>query len=280
MEHDFVLLAGDARQRALLKLLQSRGESAVHLSSCRSADLLRSEISAAKTVVLPVAMSRDGVHLRSSGEECLLLSDVFAALKNGQRVFGGGFSAEQLQQAETRGARAFDFLKDEAFALKNAALTAQGALRLMLENLSVSLQGLPVLITGFGRIGKATGALLKNTGCRVSVAARSEIQRTEASLSGLNALPLSLLKQALHAAAVIVNTVPAPLFGFEELQHCKENAIFLELASAPFGAKEGDVRAFGLHYLPGGGLPGRFCPDACAEAMLSVIDQPAKGVIS
>ena len=273
MEHTFVLLAGDARQRALLHLLLDRGESAAHLSACRSADALYSEVAAANTVVLPVPVSRDGVHLCSSGEECLLLCDVLGALQPGQRVFGGAFSARQKAQIEASGAAAIDFLKDDAFVLKNAALTAQGALRLLLEHLSVSLQGLPVLVTGFGKVGKATGTLLKNAGCRVTVGARSEVQRTEALLSGMNAVPLSKLQGTLKETAAVVNTVPAPLFDAKTLQRCQKGTLYLELASAPFGAKETDVREVGLHYVPGGGLPGRFFFDACAKAMLDVIKE-------
>ncbi len=273
MESTFVLLAGDARQRALLHLLLDRGENAVHLSACRSVDALQSEVAAAKSVVLPVPVSRDGVHLRSSGEECLLLCDVLGALQPGQRVFGGAISAHQKAQIEESGAAAVDFLKNEVFVLKNAALTAQGALRLLLEHTSISLQELPVLVTGFGKVGKATGALLKNVGCRVTIAARSEPQRTEAQLSGLNAIPFSKLPQRLKETAAVINTVPAPLFDAKDLRRCKKDTLYLELASTPFGANETDVREIGLHYVPGGSLPGRFCPDACATAMLDVIKE-------
>ena len=235
--------------------------------------MLQSEVAAATTLVLPVPVSRDGVHLKSSGEECLLLGDVFEALQSGQRVFGGGFSSQQMQQIEACGAQAVDFLKNEAFVLKNAALTSQGALRLLLEHLSVSVLDLPVLITGFGRIGKATAALFKSVGCRVTVAARSERQRTEALLSGLRAVPFPLTTQTLGEAAAIINTVPAPLFKTADLQRCKDGALYLELASAPFGASENEVRDAGLHLIPGGGLPGRFCPDGSAKAMLDVIKE-------
>ena len=273
MEPTFVLLAGDTRQRALLHLLLARGESAVHLSACRSADALQSQIAAAESVVLPVPVSRDGVHLRSSGEECLLLCDVLGALRPGQRVFGGAISERQKAQIEESGASAVDFLKDEVFVLKNAAFTAQGALRLLLEHSGVSLKGLPVLVTGFGKVGKATGALLQNVGCRVTVAARSKVQHTEAQLLGLNAIPFSKMPQALQETAAVINTVPAPLFDAKKLRRCKKDTLYLELASAPFGANETDVREVGLHYVPGGGLPGRFCPDACAMAMLDVIKE-------
>ena len=124
MEPTFVLLAGDARLRALSELLQTRGVRAVHLSVCRCVSVLQSQIAAATALVLPVPLSRDGVHLSCSGEECILLSDVFDALQGGQTVFGGGFSPAQSAQIEAQGAKAADFLKDEAFQGKCPARTA------------------------------------------------------------------------------------------------------------------------------------------------------------
>ena len=274
MEHTFLLLAGDGRMRSLLHLLQEAGETAVHLSVCRSPAALQAHIAAADTVVLPIPVSKDGAYLQSAGEECILLSDVFEALQPGQRVFGGGFSAQQMREIASHGAAAVDFLRNDPFVLRNAALTAQGALRLILEHTNVPLPGLSVLITGYGKVGKATAALLNNIGCAVTIAARSETQRAEAMLCGCKTLPIGVLTEALPQTDVIVNTVPAPLFSAQTLQVCREGTLFLELASAPFGAAAEEVRANGLHHIPGGGLPGRFCASGCAAAMLPLLRTP------
>ena len=252
MEENIVLLAGDARARALLHLLQAKGKKAAHLSACRSVEALKAEIANAGTLVLPVPLSRDGVHLSGSGEACILLSDVLCALQKGQRGFGGGFSDAHRAAMEAAGATAVDFLKDESFVLKNAAFTAQGALRLLLEHTSEPLQNLPVLVTGFGKVGKATSALLKSVGCRVTVAARNEAQRTEARLSGC-----------------------ARIFSAQALSQFAEGTLFLELASAPFGAEEKEVRALGLHHIPAAALPGKFVAAGCAKAMLALLETDA-----
>ena len=269
MEENIVLLAGDARARALLHLLQAKGKKAAHLSACRSVEALKAEIANAGTLVLPVPLSRDGVHLSGSGEACILLSDVLCALQKGQRGFGGGFSDAHRAAMEAAGATAVDFLKDESFVLKNAAFTAQGALRLLLEHTSEPLQNLPVLVTGFGKVGKATSALLKSVGCRVTVAARNEAQRTEARLSGCEAVTLSSLSAQ---TAAVFNTVPARIFSAQALSQFAEGTLFLELASAPFGAEEKEVRALGLHHIPAAALPGKFVAAGCAKAMLALLE--------
>ena len=104
------------------------------------------------------------------------------------------------------------------------------------------------------------------------MAARSETQRNEAVSLGCEAIALAELPAALPTADVVCNTVPSPLFSAELLRQCKTGGVFLELASAPFGASKEDCLAAGLRYPDGRGLPGRFTPLAAAKAMLCAID--------
>ena len=59
MEHSFVLLAGDARLRALLHLLEEKGISALHLTACRSPAALEAAVAIAKTLVLLVPVQEE-----------------------------------------------------------------------------------------------------------------------------------------------------------------------------------------------------------------------------
>ena len=198
---------------------------------------------------------------------------MFALFSSAQRVFGGGFTAEQTAYLNERNIPFFDFLRDEGFAQYNAKLTAQGALRLLLTQTEDDLSKQRVLVTGFGRVGKAVAALLTAIGCRCLVAVRSEKQRNEAAALGCEAIALADLPAALPAADVVCNTVPFPLFSAKLLRQCKKGGVFLELASAPFGANKEDCLAAGLRYIDGKGLPGRLTPLAAAKAMLRAIDE-------
>ena len=267
MEQPILILCGDARLDALCALLREAGRPALRLNDTACEGTVR----AAKTVVLPLPAVRDGC---LSGDEAKTpWTRVFALFSPAQHIFGGGFNAEQAAFLNERTIPFFDFLRDEGFAQYNAKLTAQGALRLLLTQMEDDLSKQRVLITGFGRVGKAVATLLTAIGCRCLVAARSERQRNEAAASGCKAIALAKLADALPAADVVCNTVPAPLFSAELLQRCKKGGVFLELASAPFGASKEDCLAAGLRYPDGRGLPGRFTPLAAARAMLRAIDE-------
>ena len=160
MEQPILILCGDARLDALCALLRETGRPALRLNDTAC----EGTVKAAKTVVLPVPAVRDGC---LSGDVARTpWRRVFALFSPVQRVFGGGFTAQQTAYLNERNIPFFDFLRDEGFTQYNAKLTAQGALRLLLTQTEDDLSNQRVLITGFGRVGRAVAALLTATGCR------------------------------------------------------------------------------------------------------------------
>ena len=66
------------------------------------------------------------------------------------------------------GYRTIDLLRDPMYLAENAAITARCAIALI----GKELNGLPVLVLGWGRIGKCLGKFLSAAGARVTSAAR------------------------------------------------------------------------------------------------------------
>jgi len=69
----------------------------------------------------------------------------------------------------------FDYMKDETYVLKNALLTAEGAVACLEENTDYSLIGKNILIIGYGRIAKALRKILSSYGSNITVCSRSSI---------------------------------------------------------------------------------------------------------
>lgn len=95
------------------------------------------------------------------------------------------------------------------FAVGNAALTAEGALELMMAESERALWGSRVLVTGWGRIGKILSLRLSALGARVTVAARHSGDRAMAAALGLSGVELGALEGEMGDFDFIVNTVPA-----------------------------------------------------------------------
>ncbi len=159
-----------------------------------------------------------------------------------------------------------ELLKCESFALENAALTALGALQLLLEDTETALQGKKALILGYGRIGKMLLPKLQALGLSVTVAARRESERTLARLAGAESCSFS----ALPGAQFIFNTVPSPVLDSSELER-QQGAYIMELASAPYGFDMAEAERAGLRCRMASALPGKLFPEAAAELMRNTI---------
>ena len=100
------------------------------------------------------------------------------------------------------------YYKDEIYVIENAALTAEGALELLMRRSNRAVAGMEVLVSGYGRIGAFLAGMLTGLGARVTVAARSEAARAAARLHGCRAVDFEHIPPVFDA---VVNTVPAPV---------------------------------------------------------------------
>ena len=149
------------------------------------------------------------------------------------------------------------YYKDEIYVIENAALTAEGALELIMRRSNRGLAGMEVLVAGYGRIGTFLAGMLAGLGARVTVAARRRETRAAARLRGCEAVDLDHIPPAFDA---VVNTIPAPVL---EGDYC--GALCIDLASAPGGwASDAPV-------LRAPGLPGLYAPKAAADVMAEAI---------
>ncbi len=268
-----LILGGDRRQKELFSLLTSRE---LDCTSVFEGELLNTSdfIRGFDVIILPVPFSKDGKNLFSENAMLKIsLSDIISGLEPGKHVIGGSFSESFLSLAKENGAKTFDLLGERDFALFNAYLTAQGAVRLLLENTEDYVVSKRALVTGFGKVGKATAHFLSSLGLDVYVFARRSEIRTHARALGYKTISETELSQSVHLFDFIFNTVPKRLFEKEDVLHMKNRAVYFELASAPFGADKENFEKAKATFVFGGGLPGRFCSFAAAKEIEKRIDR-------
>lgn len=266
----FALLGGDGRCVCLAELLRADGHTVrpfaleAALPDCvpEPADAL----AGVDCVLLPIPCERCGALNAPFSAVRRPIPPLSALCAPGTRVFAGG-AGEELRSACRRGGLPLtDWLRREDFALLGAELTAEGAVALLMQG-DGALRGQRVLLSGFGRIGRLLAPKLLALGAQVTVLARSPEARALAELTGCRAVR-TLPENARYDA--VVNTVPARLFGAEELAAFRE-ARLLELASAPYGFDLEAARALGKPVELCPGLPGTYAPRAAAAAMRDTI---------
>ena len=167
-------------------------------------------------------------------------------------VYGGN-----LDHPDLKNHRVVDFLKDETYLAENAYITAECALDVALPYLPVTLRSCPVLVIGWGRIGKCLAQLLKALGAEVTVAARNPSDRAILQALGYTAEDTASLRENLASFRLVYNTVPQPVISKEQSVHFTENCILIDLASKP-GISHEDV-------IIARGLPGIHFPESSGQ---------------
>lgn len=188
-------------------------------------------------------------------------------LKQHLPVFAGNVRADNV----------FDYTRNENFALQNAYLTAESALALAVTESDGSLLHASVLITGYGRIGKALHELLQPYTHQITVCARSTNALTLAQCRGARAVPLSRLAANLEAS-YIFNTIPHPVFNAPEITAMRRDTLLIDLASFPGGADKHMAKAKGIRLIEARGLPAKYAPQAAGNTVAAAVEEMIKEV--
>ena len=182
----------------------------------------------------------------------------FDDLPEGVTIVGGNLHC--LPGCDT-----IDLLKDPQYLEENAAITARCALPLIGKD----LKDLPVLVLGWGRIGKRLGVYLADAGAMVTIAARKESDVAMIRALGYDGIFLEQAASALPKFWAVLNTIPAmvlPAF------KCRPDCVLLELASRPGMAGNNIIRA--------SGLPGKYAPresgELIARRLLAILKEEGK----
>lgn len=234
---NFILIGGDIRLIGTANRLLQAGHnvSAAGFEKNKDADgrikFLTSVSDAAEKnefVILPLPVTVDGVHIK---ETDIKLLDLFSSLKKTNTVFGGMIGGKTYVMSPYT---IIDYFKKEEMILRNAYLTAEGAVSYIIGSCGKSLRETKILITGYGRIAKFLTQLLKPMCPDITVCARKKNARLWIEENGLKSISFDDLSD-LSGFDIMVNTVPENVLSNRILDTVRENAVIFELASKPYG---------------------------------------------
>ena len=184
---------------------------------------------------------------------------IFQAIKESAFVF----CADRDKIRRFFGGRIIDYSQNEEFLDKNAYITAEAAISLIMNKLKKTLSVCSIGIIGYGRIGKYLCRLLKALGASVTVFARREASRIEAIDKGYTAYPISSITKRYYD--VIFNTAPSPIISKAESNKISRQTIVIDLASLPGGFEDADFPERAL------GLPGKMKPESAGKAIFDFV---------
>ena len=199
------------------------------------------------------------------------LSEIVEHLQKGSVLMGGLLPEEIVSAANENEIICKDYYYREEFAVRNAALTAEAAAATLMEMLTESISTVPVLILGYGRIGRLLSAILKALDAKVTVAARRYSELAWIRSEGMEPLEFRLIDAEIERFEVIFNTVPDMVLTKERLMLADKNVLIIDLASEPCGTDFKAAEELGITAKKALGLPGKFAPKTAGEILKETV---------
>lgn len=257
-----LFIGGDKRRLYTEKYLVSKGYEAVSYEE-NPTEFFKA-LNEKSVIILPLPFSRDGENINTDKNyDKVSIKELLSFIKRGDKVIGGMLTDSFKAAIENAGAQCFDYYGEEMI-VENAELTADAVFDVLSER-DIDILKMKTAVTGFGRTSKALAKRLYERGLDFSVIARSENARTEAVSMDYKYVNLSEFTEEIHNFDIIINTVPALILDESLLRKAKNDAIIVDIASAPFGVEESVAQKCSLTLIRALGLPGKYYPEKAGE---------------
>lgn len=263
-----LILGGDNRSLYLGEYLEKQ-----HYRVCYYAfnqadcyENLTDAVNDADFIILPLPLTRDRVTLNASlYDGTVTLSDIYSLSVSDKMFFGGQMPQSFCEEIDARGGEWCDYMLLDELAIYNAIPTAEGVVKVLTEELPITIHGMKCAVTGYGRVGKILAQTLKSLGADVTVFARKQKDFADAFTKGITPKEFKELSSEYQDFDALINTVPQRVLGEKELDNINPECVLIEIASAPFGMDFQAAKERAFNVIKAGSLPGKVAPKSAGE---------------
>ena len=276
----FTVIGGDRRNIELARMLYGQGHTVKIFgfanydkglpAQCES---LYEAVIGSDCIVGPIPCSHNGETLNAPFHNGPVYAEDLFSLMLPEDYFIAGYVKPEIHElAKKHNVVVIDLLNREELLIKNAIPTAEGAIKIAIEETDITLHGSRVMVIGYGRIGKILSGMLKGMGAEVMAVVNSNQAAAQAVSSNCQTIFFEEANDYLQYADIIFNTVPKILLDKKNMGCIRKDTLIIDLASPPYGVDVNDSRDFGLRVLYTNSLPGKIAPVSTAGYILETIN--------
>ena len=189
-------------------------------------------------------------------------------LPNKISLYCGKISEKHQEIINNKEIAYHDLMIDEIFTTKNANITAEGVLALILEHSPKSIFENNVLIIGAGRIAKAMAIILGRLGVNYAVVRFNKDKFPECFSFSKTCYFGEQFLNHLHEYDVIINTIPKTIFDEQNFGKIARDTIYIETASTN---SIDPALATHFEFVPAPALPQKYAKVTAAKYLLENI---------
>lgn len=259
--NELLIFPSDERQEFLKSHLEDFGYNCKMFSQS-------SQLSTADIVVLPIPSIADGM-IKSNNMSTELFTSLVArdCTVIGFCIKNTSFYNSLL----SKGIRCFDGYDRPELAVSNAYATAQGVLKFILCDTKKMMRKNSVLISGYGKTGKAICDILADNNVDVSVLVRRAEYKSVLCEKNMKCYFYDEVSNFKNHYDYLINTVDSKVITKEIIDILPENCKILEIASKPYGIdfSQAEKRKIEVKILPS--LPSKAAPDSAGEFLAQAV---------
>ncbi|MYL42479.1 dipicolinate synthase subunit DpsA [Virgibacillus salexigens] len=277
-----MLLGGDERY---LHVIDSLAKAGIRISligyeqlsfnepNIQHVGLDNADFSSLRAIILPVAGTdlKGKIEVTYSDKQVYLTEQLVSCTPK-QCVIYSGTANQYLQQiADVTDRKLVKLFARDDIAIYNSIPTAEGTLKLAIEQSDETIHGANVCVLGFGRVGITVARVFSAVGANVSVAARSSAAVARITEMGFHAIPLNQLEKAIGQMTICINTIPSQVVDQSIISAMSPSVMLIDLASKPGGTDFDFALKRGISTFHALGLPGKTAPKSAGKIIATVL---------
>ena len=266
------IIGGDLRIAKLSEMLMEEGvevysyglekAEVTELNKCES---LQETVNNSEIILGAIPFSSNGKTINMPfSDKTVSIEELLDSIKD-KTLIAGSIKQEIYDLAAEKNVKVIDILKREELAVLNAVSTAEGTIKIAIEETLKNIHGSNILVMGFGRVGKILSNMLKGLGAKVSCEARKNSDLAWIKAYGYEPIPITNLKENLNRFDIIINTIPYIILDKDNLINVRKDALIIDLASNPGGVDKDAVKEQNIKFIWALSLPGKVAPVTSAE---------------
>lgn len=279
-----LLIGGDARQLEVIRRL-SELDAAVTVSGFDGLrtlpdgtvdNELRDELfDKADAILLPAVGTDDNgiIPAAFSNSELRLTDAQLARVPDHCKVYAGMARPYLKSLCASRGIELVELFERDDVAISNSIPTAEGAVKMAIENTDITIHGSSCMVLGLGRTGLTLIRTLQGLGARVLAG----VHRPEhfARAQEMGAKPFYTRDLLDYAANIdlLFNTIPTMIVTAQMIARMPSRAVIIDLASKPGGTDFRFAEKRGLKAILAPGLPGIVAPVTAGRIIADCVTQ-------
>ncbi len=224
-------------------------------------------------VVSGIPFSKDGIIINSPySDEKIEIEQLREELKY-KKFYAGGIPTYFYEDKDIEN---IDLLKIEELAILNAIPTAEGTIKIAIEETENTIHESNIMIIGFGRIGKILCKNFKDLGANIYCTARKEKDLAWIREARYTPIHYNEINKNIYKMDLIINTVPTLVIKEETISKMKKDSLIIDVASNPGGVDKESAKRYKIRVITALGLPGKIAPRTAAKYIKNIIEKDQK----